>query len=153
MLYDVIAPTQRLNESWVDFNRRLMRFSLAVVRAAPDRYAAWLVGAAARMLGRSFTTNLPAALAILIIAVAWPWRFLRTGEVGVTPVARLDVPVMALLAILWLIGAGLLTMLVIAPGTRYIETSSVLVAPLLLYWAALLLVPRLAALHPKAAPP
>jgi hypothetical protein len=148
MLYDVIAPTQRPDESWIDFNRRLMRFSLAVVRAAPDRYAAWLVGAATRMLGRAFSTNLPAALAILIIAVAWPWRFLRTGAVGVTPVGRLDVPVMALLAILWLIGAGLLTMLVIAPSTRYIETSSILVAPLFIYWAALLVAPRTASLQP-----
>jgi hypothetical protein len=143
MLYDVIMPTQRPNESWIDFNRRLMRFSLAVVRAAPDRYAAWLVGAATRMLGRSFTTNLPAALAIAVIAVAWPWRFLRTGAIGVTPVSRLDVPVMAVLAILWLVGAGLLTMLVIAPSTRYVETASVLVAPLLIYWAVLLLAPRI----------
>ena len=149
MLYDVIQPMQQPNESWIDFNRRLTRFSLAVVRAAPDRYAAWIVGAATRMFARSFTTNLPAALAMVVIAVAWPWRFVRTGAVGVTPVARLDVPVMALLAILWLIGAGLLTMLVIAPSTRYIETSSLLVAPLLIYWALLLVAPRVAALQAK----
>jgi hypothetical protein len=152
MLYEVIAPTQQPNESWIDFNRRLMRFSVAVVRAAPDRYAAWVVGAATRMSGRAFTTNLPAALAIVVIALAWPLRFLRTGAVGVTPVAHLDVPVMVLLAILWLVGAGLLTMLVIAPSTRYIETSSVLVAPPLIYWAMLLVAPRLAALQPKAEP-
>jgi hypothetical protein len=50
---------------------------------------------------------------------------------------------MALLAILWLVGAGLLTMLVIAPSTRYVETSSVLVAPIFIYWALLLVAPRL----------
>jgi hypothetical protein len=141
MLYDIIAPTQRPDESWIDFNRRLMRFSLAVVRAAPDRYAAWIIGGATRMLGRSFTTNLPAALAILVVAVGWPWRLFGTGRTGVTPVSRLDVPVMSLFAVLWLVGAGLLTLLMIAPSTRYVETSSVLVAPVLIYWAVLLVAP------------
>jgi hypothetical protein len=141
MLYQVITPTRGANESWIDFNRRLMRFSFAVVRAAPARYAAWVVGAATRVVGRSIVTNLPAALAILVIAVAWPWRLRRQGRTGITAVCRFDVPVMALLAVLWLIGAGLLTILVIAPSTRYIETSSVLVAPLLIYWAALLVLP------------
>ncbi len=144
MLYVVITPTRAPGEPWMDFNRRLMRFSLAVVRAAPGRYAAWVAGAATRMLGRSIATNLPAALAIVVIAVAWPWRLFRSGQTGVRSLSRLDVPVMAVLAILWLIGAGLLTMLVIAPSARYIETSSVLVAPLLIYWAVLLVAPRLA---------
>lgn len=138
MLYQVITPTRGAHESWIDFNRRLMRFSFAVVRAAPGRYAAWVIGAATRVVGHSITTNLPAALALLAVAVMWPWRFLRTGIAGVTPVSRLDVPVMCLLALLWLLGAGLLTMLVIAPSTRYIETSSVFVAAPAIYWAVLL---------------
>jgi hypothetical protein len=142
MLYQVIMPTRDAKEGWVDFNRRLTRFSFAVVRAAPGRYAAWLVGAATRMVGHSIATNLPAMLAIVIIAAAWPWRLLRHGEAGVAPVGRLDIPVMALLAVLWFIGAGLLTMLVIAPSTRYVETASVLVAPLFIYWAVLLVSPR-----------
>jgi len=153
MLYVVIMPTRGPDESWIDFNRRLMRFSFAVVRAAPGRYAAWVVGAATRMVGRSITTNLPAALAILAIAVMWPWRLFRQGAPGVTPVARLDVPVMALLAILWLAGAGLLTMLVIAPSTRYIETSSIFVAAPLLYWAALLVARRAPPAPISGAPP
>jgi hypothetical protein len=144
MLYGVIGPTQRPNESWMDFNRRLMRFSFAVVRAAPDRYAAWIVGGATRTFGRSMATNLPAALAIIVVAVAWPWRLFAKGQIGVTPVSRLDVPVMIVLAILWLFGAGLLTMLVIAPSTRYVDTASLLVAAPMIYWAALLVCPRLA---------
>jgi len=45
---------------------------------------------------------------------------------------------MLALAILWFIGAGILTVLMSSPSIRYIETSSVLVAPLLIYWAVLL---------------
>jgi hypothetical protein len=136
----IISATRAANESWVDFNRRLTRFSLAVIYAAPDRYAMWVVGASGRMFGRSVTTNLPAALAILVVVVAWPWRLFVRGKIGVTPVSRLDIPIMIVAAVLWLVAAGPLTVLLHAPATRFIETSSLLVAPALIYWAVLLLV-------------
>jgi hypothetical protein len=136
--------TRDPGESWVAFNRRLMRFSLLVVRAAPDRYAAWLVGASTRLLGRSVTTNLPAVLALLIVALAWPWRLLVHGRAGVTPDSALDFPVLILCAILWLGASGILTVLIHAPANRFIDTSCLLVAPPLIYWAALLLEPRVA---------
>ena len=81
-----------------------MRYSFAVVRASPERYAAWVVGGATRVVGRSFVANLPCALAILTIALVWPWHLLARRQIGVAPVARLDVPVMAVLAILWFLG-------------------------------------------------
>jgi hypothetical protein len=150
MLYEVISPTRGPNEGWVDFNRRLMRYSFAVVRASPERYAAWVVGGATRVIGRSFVTNLPCALAIVTIALVWPWHLFARRRIGVAPVARVDVPVMAVLAVLWFIGGGVLTILVSAPSIRYVETASVLVAPVFIYWAVLLAYPRLAASAPPA---
>ena len=144
MIYEVITPTRGANESWVDFNRRLSRFSFAVVRAAPERYAAWIVGGATRVIGHAIVTNLPAALAIVVIAVVWPWNVVTRGQAAVSAVSRLDVPVMAALAILWFVGAGILTVLMSSPSIRYIETSTVLVAPALIYWAVLLACPRIA---------
>jgi hypothetical protein len=138
----ITEASRRPNESWVDLNRRLMRFSLAVLRAAPDRYAMWVIGASTRMVGRSVVTNLPAMLAILIVAVALPWRLFVNRQVGVTPASRLDVPIMIICAFLWLAAAGSLTVLIHAPATRFIETSSLLVAPALIYWAVLLLMSR-----------
>lgn len=138
MVFQIIAPTRRPGESWVDFNRRLTRFSLAVVRASPGHYAAWIVGAATRVMGHALVTNLPAALAMLAIGIAWPWRLFTSGEVSVTPVTRLDFPVLAVLAFVWLIGAGTLTMLMIAPVLRYIDTASIMIGPIFIYWAALL---------------
>jgi len=149
MIYDIITPTRGANESWVDFNRRLTRFCFAVVRASPERYAAWIAGASTRVVGRSFAANIPAALAILAIAVIWPWHLFVRGRVGVTAPSRLDIPVMAVLAPLWLIGSGVLTMLMSAPSTRYVETASLLVAPLLIYWAALLVAPGFAQPKPQ----
>jgi hypothetical protein len=52
---------------------------------------------------------------------------------------------MAVLAILWFLGGGVLTILMSAPSIRYVETASILVAPIFIYWAALLIAPRLAA--------
>jgi hypothetical protein len=144
MIYQIITPTRGADESWVDFNRRLARFSFAVVRAAPERYAAWIVGGATRVAGHAIVTNLPAALAIVTIAIMWPWNVLVRRRTGASAVGRLDVPVMAALAIVWFVGAGILTVLMSSPSIRYIETSTVLVAPVLIYWAALLACPRLA---------
>ena len=138
----IAASTHKPGESWVDFNRRLMRFSLAVVYAAPDRYAAWLVGATTRLFGRAVATNLAAVLAILVVALAWPWRLLARKQVGVAPDARLDFPVMILCAIAWLGASGVLTVLIHAPANRFIDTASLLVAAPLIYWAALLLRPN-----------
>lgn len=140
-IYKIIAPTRQPNESWVDFNRRLTRFSVAVVRASPGRYAAWIVGGATRVAGRSIVTNLPAALAIVAIIFLWPWRLFVRGDIAVAPRSRLDVPVMAMLAVMWFIGAGMLTIMMSAPSIRYIETSAILVAPLFIYWAVLLAMP------------
>jgi hypothetical protein len=145
MIYDIITPTRGPTESWIDFNRRLTRFCLAVVRASPERYAAWIAGSSTRVVGRSFAANIPAALAILAIAIIWPWHLFVRKRVGVTAPSPLDVPVMTVLAPLWLIGSGVLTMLMSAPSTRYVDTASLLVAPVFIYWATLLAAPRLAA--------
>jgi hypothetical protein len=136
------ASTRKPGEGWVDFNRRLMRFSLLVIRAAPDRYAAWLVGATTRLIGRSVTTNFPAVLALLVVALAWPWRLLVHGRTGITADSRLDFPVMILCGLLWLAASGVLTVLIHAPANRFIDTSCLLVAPALIYWATLLLTPQ-----------
>ena len=143
MIYDIITPTRGPNESWLDFNRRLTRFCLAVVRASPERYVAWIAGASTRVVGRSFAANIPTALAILAIVMVWPWHLFGRKRVGVSAPSPLDVPVMAVLAPLWLVGSGVLTMLMSAPSTRYVDTASLLVAPIFIYWAALLAAPRL----------
>jgi hypothetical protein len=150
MIYEIITPTRRPDESWIDFNRRLMRFSIAVVRASPERYAAWIAGGSTRVVGRSLAANIPAAVAILAIVIIWPWHLFVRGRIGVAPISRLDVPVMAMLTVLWFVGSGILTMLMSAPSTRYIETASVLVPPLLIYWAVQLACPRRARLEKPA---
>jgi len=49
--------------------------------------------------------------------------------------------VLTVLAVLWFVGAGVLTILMSSPSIRYIDTSNILVAPIFVYWAALLALP------------
>ena len=51
-----------------------MRLSLSVARAAPLRYAAWVVGGTARATGRLLATNLPFVLALAALAVLYRSR-------------------------------------------------------------------------------
>lgn len=138
VLFNITLPTRGQSESWVAFNRRLTHFSVAVMLAAPGRYAMWVIGASGRMLGGSIVTNLPAMLAIIVVAVVWPWRLLAKNRVGVTPSSPLDFPVLVILALLWLVAGGVLTVMLHAAGTRFIETASMMVASGFIYWATLL---------------
>lgn len=126
---------KRPNENWLAFNRRMMGFSLAVVRAAPVRYATWVVGATQRLIGQAVIANLPLMLAVIVMLVAWPWRLLFHRTVSLPPVQPVDMPVMVLLAAAWLVAAGALGVLVTFPATRYINTANILLAPLAIYWA------------------
>ncbi len=138
--YDQVLPLvqaqRRPGESWVAFNRRMMDFSLAVVRAAPLRYAAWVVGATQRLIGHAVIANLPLMLAVMVMLVAWPWRLLVHRTVRLPPVQPADMPVMVLLATAWFAAAGALAVLVTFPATRYIDTANLMLAPLAIYWAA-----------------
>src|SRR5690606_370116 len=70
LLYGVIAGMQRPGETWAAFDRRLQRFAFTAIVLAPDRYAAWVAGAASRLAGRAIVTNAPFVLAFLgLIAV------------------------------------------------------------------------------------
>ncbi|MDB5592395.1 hypothetical protein [Enterovirga sp.] len=138
LLYGVIAPLQG-DESWVAWNSRLMRFSVATVRAAPDRYAAWLVGGTARAVGRMVATNVPLVLALALLAplfaaAAWRRRLpLRPGS------AALDVPALLCLTVVYTAAAGALMVVTTFPAARYLDTAGLLLPALPIY-AALSLV-------------
>lgn len=139
----LVQAQRQPKESWVSFNRRMMGFSLAVVRAAPLRYAAWVVGAMHRLIGHVIIGNLPLMLAVIVILVAWLWRLLVHRTVRLPSVQPVDTPAMILLAAAWLAAAGALGVLVTFPATRYIDTANLLLAPLAIYWAARMVVPAL----------
>jgi hypothetical protein len=141
---NLVKQQRRPEESWIAFNRRLMWFSLAVVRAAPVRYAAWIFGASKRLLGHAVVANLPLMTAVIVMAITWSARVLTRRPASVQPVRRLDAPVLVGLAFAWLLAAGALTVLTTFPAIRYIDTANLLLAPVPIYFAILMVAPRVA---------
>lgn len=123
LLWGVIIKLRTPDESWVAFNRRLAKFSVATFMAAPASWAAWVVGATSRLVGRMIVTDAPmlvALAALLIVTLPASVKRTKLGACGT------DLPAVSLTALAWLASTGPLTVLVAFPATRYIDTSAVL---------------------------
>lgn len=139
VLYGVIAPLQA-DETWVAWNSRLMRFSIATVLAAPERYLAWIVGGASRAAGRLLVTDLPFALGLLALTVVYFVRLLGNPAVAAARATdSLDVPVIVSITLLYTATAGALTALVTFPAARYLDAAGLFLPALPFYVTARLL--------------
>jgi hypothetical protein len=125
VLHGIVRKTRKAEESWVEFNRRLMRFSTAVISRAPQKYLAWVVGATTRVVGRVIVTNGAMAVSIVGLLLVWP---LLIWSKGAFEFSGSDFKVLVLLAIFWLLGTQGLTVLVTFHAGRYIDTSALFVA-------------------------
>lgn len=131
LIQGAILPLRKPGESWVTFNADLQRFSFAVVRANPVRYAAWVLGALARLVGRMLVFNLPFVLGAIVafaLAPVRPWRPMPAGD------GRILLAVTAV----YTIGSGALACLVAFPAQRYIDGTGLLIAAWPIYLALLL---------------
>lgn len=121
MLAGVIVPSLPPGESWVDSNKRLMEFARLTVLADPLRYAAWVGGATARLVGHAIATNVP-----MLIALALWFVLLVAAFVQRRSAPTEDGEAVSLLALAWLVGNGALPVLVTFPAARYIDTAAIL---------------------------
>jgi hypothetical protein len=134
LLYDGIRHLQRGDETWVAFDRRLLRFAVTTVRLAPDRYAAWLVGATSRLVGRMLVTNGP----FLIASLGLLMMFVRTlrdpaGYRGLR--GSPDTLAVAAIVAIYVLTSAPLTVLLTFPASRYIDAAAALLPALPLYAA------------------
>lgn len=131
VLYGIVRLQKQDGEDWVAFNARMQSWSLAVILAAPDRYAVWVVGASSRLAGRALATNLPFVLGTIALLALIPLTWLRRLKTdpptaisdGISPVAALS-----LLALGWLAATAPLIVLTTFPASRYIDTAALLLA-------------------------
>jgi hypothetical protein len=129
VLYGAVAAQRRQGESWVHFNTRLERFSLATLRAQPVDYLAWIAGAVSRLVGHALVMNpvfiLPAALSLFLF-VAFPSSRVREGErFGMLPM----IPII----LFYTLGTTLLTVTMTFPAQRYIDVGGLMLAALPIY--------------------
>jgi hypothetical protein len=120
-----ISHLRKPEESWVEFNGRLQRFSIATIIAAPVSWIAWLGGASSRLVGRMVVTNATVLVAIGILLMAAVPAFVRRTGLGPSVV---DLPVICAVALAWLASTGPLIVLVTFPATRYIDSAAILIA-------------------------
>jgi len=142
LLYEEINAL-RGDEDWVAWNQRLMRFAIATIRAAPARYAAWVVGGTSRAVGRLLVTNLAFMLGCIALAAAFVaacWRPPRRDAPDDIRDA-LDMPVLLLLAVSYTVAAGALMVLVTFPAGRYLDSAGILLPALPIYLTLRLLRP------------
>ena len=122
-LWGEIVKLRAPGESWVAFNQRLGSFSLATIRAVPYRWAAWVVGATSRLVGRMIVTNAPMVVALALLLIVALAAFAQRTPLGA---GAADLPAVCIVALAWLASTGPLTVLVSIPATRYIDTAAVL---------------------------
>ena len=110
-----------------------MRLSLAVIRVAPARYAAWVAGGTARFVGRAVALNLPLVVSLgafvaLFGAALWAGRL-----PALAAAAPADLPVLFGLTLVYTAVAGALTVLATFPAGRYIDTAALFLPALPIY--------------------
>jgi len=131
VLYGIMLTHRQPGEDWVAFNARLQGWSVQVILASPERYAAWVFGASTRLAGRMLITNLPLALGLiaftLVVPVLW-LRWLRLTPRQPVPGTPDPAAALCLLAMGWLAATGPLIVLTTFPATRYIDTAALLLA-------------------------
>jgi hypothetical protein len=127
VLWNGIGTLREPAESWPAFDRRLQALSLAVFQAAPVDYAAWIVGATARLAGHAVVLNAPmlAAGGLLILLAGID---LLRGRAPPPPAAPADRQSLAALAGLHLLGSGAPAVLISFPAQRYIESAALFIA-------------------------
>jgi Ca2+/Na+ antiporter len=130
----------------------MMRYSIAVVGAAPLKYVAWVMGAATRVVGRVVTQNVPMVIAVAGLLVVWPVTIL-SGRSWAPQTATLDSQVLVLLALFWLVCTQGLTVLVTFPANRYIDTSALLISPIAIYVVASMVIALRTDESHKSTPP
>ena len=136
--YDDIKFRHRLllrrpGESWPAFDARLLRTDLAVIRAAPLSYVEWLAGASARFAGHALVLNPLMLVAATLLVTTW---LLPTGGPASSNAVPGDVKFLGAVTVAWLVAAGLLSITASFPAGRYIDSASMFLPALPLYFAA-----------------
>jgi hypothetical protein len=121
VLYGAVAKLRSAGESWVAFNARMQRLALAVIRAAPVDYAAWLAGATARLVGHALVLDAAFLLGSAALAVALAMRASRPRRVG--PGLARDVAILGVLTGLYTLGDSVLIVAATIPAERYIDSA------------------------------
>ncbi len=135
---EIVVRQMQPGESWMAFNARLQDFLVAVIRANPEAYMAWIVGACTRVAGLITITNAAFMLTSFALGALFIFSIIRSRSVTVRvgqdelPPGR-DVAAIILIAGLYTLANWLPMVLVSFPARRYVDTAGLLFAALPFY--------------------
>jgi hypothetical protein len=132
VVFSIVAPLQADKESWIAFNARLQDFTVAVIKAEPFSYAAWIIGAATRVVGLITVANASFMVATIVLI----GLFLATVAAGRADTLETNVGLAREVTFLLIVvGAYTLAstipmLLMTFPARRYVDMAGLLLASL-----------------------
>jgi hypothetical protein len=132
ILWGQLVNLRKADESWVAFNRRMGALSGAVLRAAPERHAMWIVGASARLVGRLFVYNAAFMLALAAFGGVALWNIARHGS-ALGGGAGESWTLLSLIVGAWVVSTTAVTVVAAFPALRYTDAGGLLLTALPLY--------------------
>jgi hypothetical protein len=135
---EILLRQQKPDETWVQYNKRMMSFAVDVVRNAPIDYAMWIVGGIRSATGTAIAQNFP--MVVGFIGLLATYGFLLFAK-RVPPLVfpPLDIPVIILITVFFTFGSLILCLLITRPENRYVSTSALFLPSLLFYiWIQLI---------------
>lgn len=139
LAHKVVKLTERkTDETWVNFNKRMMSFSIDVIKNSPVEYVMWVIGAVRSAVGIALAQNFPLLIGALGLASLYCFLFFRSSLPSIKW-PPLDIATIAFITVFFSLGSGLLMVLVAFPANRYVSTSAMFIpAPVFYMWFRLL---------------
>jgi hypothetical protein len=132
IMWGQAVKLKKTDESWVAFNARMGALNGAILRSLPERWALWVVGASARLVGRLMTYNVTFLLACAAFGLVAITNALRSGSALAGGAGESWTPLVLIVAA-WVLCTTPLTVLAAFPALRYIDTGGIMLAALPLY--------------------
>lgn len=129
IVYDVVVPQRSPEEGWVSFNARLQAFTVEVIKAEPLSYAAWVVGAATRLVGLITIANASFIVAFLLLTGLFFFTVVR-GQTGESRAPLRDTYFLLLVVGAYTFANSVPMLLLTFPARRYVDTAGLLLAAL-----------------------
>ena len=123
---------KRADESWVAFNARMGALNGAILRSLPERWALWVVGASARLVGRLITYNVSFLLVCLAFCGVAIFNIIRSGSALTGAMGTSWTPLVLIVGS-WVLCTTPLTVIAAFPALRYIDTGGLMLTAVPLY--------------------
>jgi hypothetical protein len=132
IMWGKLMTLRNQGESWVAFNARMGAVNGAILRALPERWGLWVIGASSRLIGRLITYNAAFLAAMALFGLAALANITRSGA-ALGGSSGANWTTLTLITMAWVLSTTPLTVIATFPALRYVDTGGMLLTALPLY--------------------